>query len=108
MPQPSRASPASSGTAPSGQGAAGRRIVVVGGGIAGTSAAEAARRTDPGARITLVSDEPGLPYYRLNLTPYLAGEMVGKTLSESPRPRDLGHTLCGYALDLAYEALCRK
>jgi len=40
--------------------------------------------------------------------PFLAQEMVGKTLAEAPRPRDLGHTLCGYALDLAYEELCRK
>ena len=40
--------------------------------------------------------------------PYLAQEMIGKTLTEAPRPRDLGHTLCGYALDLAYEELLRK
>lgn len=40
--------------------------------------------------------------------PYLAREMVGKTLEEAPRPRDLGHTLCGYALELAYEELRRK
>ncbi len=40
--------------------------------------------------------------------PYLAREMVGKTLSEAPRPRDLGHTLCGYALELAYEELRKQ
>jgi len=40
--------------------------------------------------------------------PYLAQEMIGKTLAEAPRPRDLGHTLCGYALELAYEELLRK
>ncbi|MDD2390703.1 MAG: DUF3343 domain-containing protein [Desulfobacterales bacterium] len=40
--------------------------------------------------------------------PYLAQEMVGKTLAEAPRPKDLGHTLCGYALELAYEELLRK
>ncbi len=39
--------------------------------------------------------------------PYLAWQMVGKMLAESPRPRDLGHTLCGYALELAYEELRR-
>jgi hypothetical protein len=41
--------------------------------------------------------------------PYLAWEMVGKTMSESPRPLDIGHTLCGYALGLAFgemERLC--
>ena len=40
--------------------------------------------------------------------PYLAREMIGKTLAEAPRPRDLGHTLCGYTLELAYEELLRK
>ena len=40
--------------------------------------------------------------------PYLAHEMVGKVLTEAPRPGDLGHTLCGYALQLAYEELLRK
>jgi len=40
--------------------------------------------------------------------PYLAHEMVGKTLAEVPEPRELGHTLCGYALQLAYEELRRK
>lgn len=39
--------------------------------------------------------------------PFLANELVGKTLAESPRPKELGHTLCGYALELAYEELCR-
>ncbi len=39
--------------------------------------------------------------------PFLAQVMVGKTLAESPRPRDLGHTLCGYALELAYKELCQ-
>ena len=37
--------------------------------------------------------------------PYLAAEMVGKTMSESPRPLDLGHTLCGYALGLAFKEM---
>jgi len=40
--------------------------------------------------------------------PFLAWQMVGKTLEEAPRPRDLGHTLCGYALELAFEELCQK
>ncbi|BBO82275.1 hypothetical protein DSCO28_28410 [Desulfosarcina ovata subsp. sediminis] len=34
--------------------------------------------------------------------PYLAQEMVGRTLDDAPRPRDIGHTLCGYALELAF------
>ena len=40
--------------------------------------------------------------------PYLAQEMVGKSLSETPSPREIGHTLCGYALQLAYEEMTRR
>jgi len=40
--------------------------------------------------------------------PYLAESLVGKTLEEAPPPRTLGHTLCGYALQLAYEELVRR
>ncbi len=40
--------------------------------------------------------------------PYLAAEMVGKTLADAPSPRSLGHTLCGYALQLAYEETRRQ
>jgi len=35
--------------------------------------------------------------------PYLAEVMIGKDLKKAPSPRDIGHTLCGYALQLAYE-----
>ncbi len=37
--------------------------------------------------------------------PYLAHKMVGKTIDEAPRPREIGHTLCGYALELAFEEI---
>jgi hypothetical protein len=40
--------------------------------------------------------------------PYLAQEMVGKTIMEAPSPREIGHTLCGYALQLAYEEVIRQ
>jgi len=40
--------------------------------------------------------------------PYLAWQMVGRPLDKAPRPRDLGHTLCGYALELAYQEMRRK
>jgi len=40
--------------------------------------------------------------------PYLAASMVGKTLTETPSPREIGHTLCGYALQLAYEEITRQ
>jgi nitrite reductase (NADH) large subunit len=51
------------------------RLVIVGAGIAGVSAAEAVRQTSDQAEIVLVSRERHLPYYRLNLTRYLAGEI---------------------------------
>jgi hypothetical protein len=40
--------------------------------------------------------------------PYLAQEMVGKSLEQAPRPRDIGHTLCGYALQLAVAEMERQ
>lgn len=40
--------------------------------------------------------------------PYLAEAMVGKKLDEAPSPREIGHTLCGYALQLAYEEIKRR
>ena len=40
--------------------------------------------------------------------PFLAMEMVGKKLGDAPRPCSIGHTLCGYALDLAYDEIQRQ
>jgi nitrite reductase (NADH) large subunit len=60
-------------------------IVVIGGGIAGLSAAEAARKASPGAVITLVCLEDALPYYRLNLTRYLAAEIKASELPIHPQ-----------------------
>ena len=40
--------------------------------------------------------------------PYLAREMVGRLLEDAPRPGEIGHTLCGYALQLAYEEMTRR
>ncbi len=56
-------------------------LVVIGGGVAAVAAAESIRNTSPEAAITLVSKEPDLPYYRLNLTRLLAGE-----IDEAPLP----------------------
>lgn len=60
------------------------RIVIVGGGIAGVSAAESIRQASTAAVITIVSSESGLPYYRLNLTRYLAGEIDAAELQVHP------------------------
>jgi hypothetical protein len=40
--------------------------------------------------------------------PYLAREMVGRPLADAPAPEEIGHTLCGYALQLAYEEMRRR
>jgi hypothetical protein len=40
--------------------------------------------------------------------PYLAQEMVGKGLADAPSPHQIGHTLCGYALQLAYEEMQKQ
>ncbi len=40
--------------------------------------------------------------------PYLADRLVGRTLFEAPEPRSMGKTLCGYALQLAYEELKKQ
>lgn len=38
--------------------------------------------------------------------PFLHVEMVDKTLSEAPKPKDMGYTLCARMLDVAYEKSC--
>lgn len=40
--------------------------------------------------------------------PYIAEELVGKTLRNAPSPKEIGHTLCAYALHMAYEELKKK
>jgi nitrite reductase (NADH) large subunit len=56
------------------------RYIILGAGVAGVSAAEAIRKTDPNGEILLISGETGLPYYRMNLTRYLAGELEATQL----------------------------
>lgn len=50
-------------------------IVVIGAGAAGIAAVEAVREAARSSGIVLLSEEPDLPYHRLNLTRYLAGEV---------------------------------
>lgn len=61
------------------------RVVIAGAGIAGVSAAEALRKTSSQAEIHLLSKESSLPYYRLNLTRYLAGEVEAEQLALHPK-----------------------
>jgi len=62
------------------QAGAKQTVVIVGAGIAGVSAAESVRRASSEAEIVLLSKEADLPYYRLNLTRYLAGEVTQEQL----------------------------
>src|SRR5205823_7846399 len=48
-----------------------RRHVIIGNGIAGTTAAETLRRGDPNCSIVLISDEPYTLYNRVALPPFL-------------------------------------
>lgn len=59
-------------------------LVIVGAGVAGVSAAESARQHAPDMRIVLISDEAALPYYRLNLSRYLAGQISPEQLPLHP------------------------
>jgi nitrite reductase (NADH) large subunit len=61
-----------------------QKVVIVGAGIAGVSAAEALRKASSEAEIVLLSKEPYLPYYRLNLTRYLAGQVGTDSLDLHP------------------------
>jgi nitrite reductase (NADH) large subunit len=60
------------------------RVAVVGAGIAGLAAVEAIRTVSSNTEVTLISKEAHLPYYRLNLTRYLAGEINENELQIKP------------------------
>ncbi len=40
--------------------------------------------------------------------PYLAAKMVGRSFHDCRQPKEFGHTLCAYALQLAYEEMKRQ
>ena len=60
------------------------KIVIAGAGIAGLAAAEEIRRISETVEITLIHRETILPYYRLNLTRYIAGEISSDVLPIHP------------------------
>ncbi|MGI5891834.1 MAG: rubredoxin [Bacillota bacterium] len=51
-----------------------QRIIIIGGAAAAFSAAQAARATDPQARITLIAEEGRLPYFRPRICQVFSGE----------------------------------
>lgn len=40
--------------------------------------------------------------------PYLAKMLIGQKLGEAPSPKDIGHTICAYALHVAYEEMLKE
>jgi nitrite reductase (NADH) large subunit len=60
------------------------RILIIGTGAAGISAVESIRNLSSSAPIQLVSMEKPIPYFRLNLTRYLAGEITSDALPIHP------------------------
>lgn len=62
-----------------------KRYIVIGGGIAGVSAAEAIHEVDSEGEIHLICKEAELPYFRMNLTRYMAGEIDESKLPLHPK-----------------------
>jgi nitrite reductase (NADH) large subunit len=56
------------------------RYVIVGNGVAGTTAAEQVRKLDQDGSITILTDEDFPFYWRIKLNEYLCGEMTEKSL----------------------------
>ncbi|MBE3582462.1 MAG: NAD(P)/FAD-dependent oxidoreductase [Thermoanaerobacteraceae bacterium] len=62
----------------------GRRYVILGNGPAGVAAAEALRRSDRSASLTVVSDEPYPPYSRCRIPEIIAGQARAEDLTIRP------------------------
>jgi len=60
------------------------QYIIIGDGIAGISAAEAIFKTHTDASILILSEEEEMPYYRMSLTRYLAGEIDETKLDLHP------------------------
>lgn len=52
-----------------------QEYVIIGGGISAITVAEKLREQSNESQITILSKEDILPYYRINLTPYIAGDI---------------------------------
>ncbi|MGL4739062.1 MAG: FAD-dependent oxidoreductase [Cellulosilyticaceae bacterium] len=57
-----------------------KHVVIVGGGVAALSAAQMIRVSDQTIGITMISEEKQYPYYRINLSKYLSGEISKEAL----------------------------
>ncbi|HHV41742.1 MAG TPA: NAD(P)/FAD-dependent oxidoreductase [Clostridiaceae bacterium] len=63
---------------------ANKRIVIIGSGVAGVAAAEAARKNDPDAEILIYSADPDLPFYRLRVAEVLKDPEAAEKLYLHP------------------------
>jgi len=68
-------------------------VVIAGAGIAGITAAQRARLAAPDVAVTVIGRETEPPYYRLNLTRMLAGEVAESQLSLHPAAWYLAHRI---------------
>ncbi len=59
-------------------------IIIIGGGVAGLTAAESARKRSITAKISIIEAEKSLPYYRTMLSDYLYKTMTDKELYLKP------------------------
>ncbi|NIM99161.1 MAG: FAD-dependent oxidoreductase, partial [candidate division Zixibacteria bacterium] len=57
-----------------------RRYVIIGNGVAGTTAAEHIRERDKKGKIDIITDESTLFYTRIRLPEYIAGEVEEETI----------------------------
>ena len=58
-----------------------RNLLIIGNGVAGVSAAQQARQTDPDCRITLLHKENYPFYYRSSLTEWITGELTSENIT---------------------------
>ncbi len=66
-----------------------QRFLIIGNGAAGSYASEAIRKNDPGADVTLVTDEPYPLYNRVALPPFLQPQR--ERILELLNPIDTSH-----------------
>ncbi|MGL5124188.1 MAG: FAD-dependent oxidoreductase [Fusobacteriaceae bacterium] len=60
------------------------KIIIIGGGVAGLTAAESARKRSKTAKISIIESEKSLPYYRTMLSDYLYKSLTDKELYLKP------------------------
>ena len=86
-------------------------VVIIGAGGAGIAAVKSLRKNSPSTSLVLISEETELPYYRLKLTRYLAGEIARDIIDKiellQQHTEDFNQMLadCNYLADSAYKSL---